>query len=519
MITCEHLTIHTDAALKQPTLRDVSTRVERGKVRAFVGHQGSGKSTLGRALVGLLDGNVRRAVGRVRIGDRLVSLRRGGQNPHLRAAWFGPAREAEAGQWMSVREMLAEAVADRFPAEVFDDLTLIVALARVGLNDERLLDAQPADLPAARLRRVYLARALARPVSVQAPDLIVLDEPLAGLDASAAQEVLVALTGMRRVIRASVVVLTRDLALAKEYADEISVLEGGRLVETFNTERLRAAEAAHARVAVQPRTTPPRQRAETSRPKQPAAKIRRENGSETVALELRNFSVLQPEGNTVTAPISVTVRAGEGLAITGPLGSGKSTIARALVGAIHPSSALRISGDLLLGGVLQAPRVSARTLEQRRAIQLVAHDPERSPNDSHTVRTQLRRAVRRVRPQASSRAISARVAELLGVVGLDEAVLLERTGDLQLEQGQRVALARALAHEPQVLVCDDPGEGVASREFLDMLAQLRARTGVALVMITRSSEIARYTCDRELHLQGDREYELHSFRVAERQAA
>lgn len=506
MITCEHLTVRAADGDERAVLRSISLRVEPGRVRAIVGGAGSGKTVLAAALRGVLPPGLSRASGwvRVTVGES------GDEPPQVSGpgavAWL--CQDATAGLLgaASVRDALRAALAARFPAATPDDLTMCAALARLGLNDARLLDRDPAELTPGLLRRVALAQALVRPALTPAPALVVFDEPLAGLDRAVAEDVIDAIRGMRRAIRSTVLVLTRDLELAQRYADEISVLEGGQIVETFYPERavLGRAAGASARPAEAAGHVPApagmTAQGEAPRACEQPRRAARASRRRAPALELRDFSVLLPNGREAIPAVSVSIEPGAGLAVTGPAGSGKSMLARALVGGLRPSSALRIGGDVLLDGEVQAPRAATRTPAQRRAIQLVVHDPERPAAEVHTVRTQLRRAVRRARPGAVSSAVGARVAEILRLVGLGPELLLTRICDLPAEQQHRLAIGRALAHDPGLIVCDGLGSAAGEDGVLELCASLRRATGVATILLTRGSEAASRSCDRELRL-------------------
>lgn len=499
MFTCERLTVETDSGARRPVLQHLSGSAESGRVRAIVGGPGSGKSVLGDVLRGVLAPGLRHTAGRVRIGEvDPLAPTSGDAVAAAAVAWCGESTEADLLAARTVGEALRTALIGRFPGAVSDDLTLVAALARVGINDARILDRDPATLLPALRRRLAMAQALARPAAVQPARLVVLDEPLGGLDATGTAEVLEALAGMRRTTRATVVVLTRDLALAQRFADEISVLESGQIVETFYPERTMTAPLGIGGSSERPAS---RYAAGRRQPTVSAAQRRAlQRGHDRPHLELREYSVLLADGAPAASPLTLSVEAGEALAITGPPGSGKSMLARALVGGLRPSSALRISGELLIAGEAQAPRAAMRTSEQRRAIQLVAYDPHRSAVETHTVRTQLRRAVRRSRPAAAPTAVGARVAALLRLVGLSADIQLQRVCDLAPGPAHRLALARALAHDPRVLIWDahDPHGDTAA--FIELCGRIRATSGVALLVLTRDAAVARAVSNRELRL-------------------
>lgn len=524
MIVCEALTLtasEPESVATRVVLRDISLAIEVGSVRAVVGGAGAGKTLLGYALRGMLPEGLAVSAGSIAIGDssvRNASVGSVGTTGDARVAWFGGDDDSGLLRAGTVRQALRSAILARFPEEQPDDLTLAAALARVGLNDVRLLERSPRDLPVGIRRRVAIALAISRPVGMRPPRVLVLDEPLAGLDATTSGEVQRALAGMQRAVRTTVVLLTRDLALARRFAHKITVLERGRLVETFSVEQKAAGtapanaawRAASAGVSARTNEQEGARRATAAAPAPAPATARRRG------LELQDFSVTLPDGKTSIPALTLSVEPGEALGITGPFGGGKEALADALAGEMGRGGALRINGRLLFNGEAQAPRAAARSAEGRRAIQAVRAGAELRRAETHTVRTEIRRAVRRARPAAQPREVSNRVGALLRMAGLPGAVLLERICDVTSEDALRVDVARALAYDPTVLMSVSAGADQIHSVLGDVFARARSEMGIALVVFAGSSTTVRLTCDRELKLAPGCEPTLHEYGVPER---
>jgi peptide/nickel transport system ATP-binding protein len=208
---------------------------------------------------------------------------------------------------------------------------------------------------------------------------------------------------------------------------------------------------------------------------------------------------------TAVDSVSFSIDPGEVLGLVGESGSGKSTIARAVVGFQRPHA-----GRIALDGVTLAAR---RSVQQRRAVQMVFQDPYGSLNPRLTVRAMLAELLR-VHGHARGRAaVEARSIELLDLVRLPASALEGHPGEFSGGQRQRLAIARSLAVEPTVLVADEPTSALdvsVQASVLDLLASLRAELGLTVLLITHDLGVVARLCDRVAVLQGGQLIETNS---------
>lgn len=193
----------------------------------------------------------------------------------------------------------------------------------------------------------------------------------------------------------------------------------------------------------------------------------------------------------IVRDVSFSILEGETLALVGESGSGKTTVARAVVGLV------RSEGELLFGP--ERTRLSLRRPHDlRRQIPIVFQDPRSSLNPRMTVAAILDEVWRThpsIAPAGDRRAAA---AELLDTVGLPEAVLGRRAGQLSGGQCQRVSIARAIAQRPRLLVCDEAVSALdvsVQAQILRLLLGLKQELGISMLFITHDLGVVRQIAD------------------------
>jgi peptide/nickel transport system ATP-binding protein len=507
-----------------PAVRGASLAVHRGEMVGLVGESGSGKTLTALSVLRLapanaritgrvwLDGVVKQGGGDGDGGDLLAlsekEMRRvrGGrigfvfQEPMtaldpVYSIGFQIAEAVRAHRRMSRRQALDEAAG---------------LLDRVALPDaRRRLADYPHQLSGGQRQRVGIAMALAA-----GPDLLLADEPTTALDVTLQAQVLDLLARLRAELGLTVLLITHDLGIVAETCDRVAVMHRGEVVETAGVETLfRAPEHAYTRFLLG--SLP---KAEPLLPHPPgpplpvAGRAMGEGmgvrswvggggeGSLAEAVQLsREFTVrrglLQRTHGVLRAVdrVDLTIRRGECLALVGESGSGKTTLGRCLIRLLEPTSGRVVfAGEDLLA---LRPR-PLRAL--RRRFQMVFQDPYGSLDPRQRVGSILDEPLAlHTRLGPAERA--ARIAELLESVGLDPGLAGRLPHELSGGQRQRVGIARALAAGPDLLVADEPVSALdvsVRSQVLDLLADLRARLGLALLFISHDLAAVERLADR-----------------------
>jgi len=227
--------------------------------------------------------------------------------------------------------------------------------------------------------------------------------------------------------------------------------------------------------------------------------------SERPLLDVRDLAVsFRSEGRIVEAVrgISFSVRRGETVSLVGESGSGKTAAAMSIMQLLPYPIAFHPSGSILLGGQ-EMVGADTRTLERIRGarIALIPQEPLTALNPLHTIDRQIIEAIQLHDPATSRRQACERTIDLLKLVGLRDAENRLKSYPHQLSGGQRqrVMIAMALANEPDLLIADEPTTALdvtVQAQVLDLLQALRARLGMAMLLITHDLGVVRKMTDR-----------------------
>jgi len=516
-------------------LRGIDFTLDRGESLAIVGETGSGKSTLALCLAGLIQppavqGSVK-LKGQELMGapaETLRLLRWDTVALALQGAPFNPV--------VSVGAQVAEPLRERLGMPKDEARRRAGELAVEASMDPALLDRYPHELSGGEKRRAALAMVLALD-----PELVILDEPTAGLDPSTKQGLVKRLKELAALRNFGLIVISHDLTDATHLANRTIVLYAGEAMEdgvsgsvigepahpytwalvnaypvmttTKDFRSIRGLPPDPRQVpsgcAFHPRCTQAEEICVNEHPALAESRSRLVSchfgGLNTLLSGRDLYKSFRAGKTTVNAVngVSVMLREGESLGIIGPSGSGKTTLARLLTGHLPPDSG-RV--DLEDQELSTAWGKDARML--RRRIQLVMQDPWDALSPRMSVEDLVREPLDIAKQGDKSERHEA-VAEALESVGLPSTGKFLNAFSHELSGGQlqRIALARALVAGPKLLVADEPTSMLDASEQARLLTVLKERQvemGLGLILISHDMAVVRKVTDRIVVMDGGR---------------
>ena len=475
-------------------VRGVSLRVAPGERLGIAGESGSGKTVSALAITGLLP-PAARATGSVRFAGTDVGALRSPQRAALRGRHVGTILQDPLNALnpaLTVGSQIVEALRRHEPLDrAAARRRAVELLGQVGIPDAaRNVDEYPHRFSGGMRQRAMIAIALSAE-----PEVIVADEPTTALDVTVQAQILELLVGLCEERNTALLLITHDLGVLAGVAHRIAVMHEGRVVEDAAVDDL-FERPAHPYTRSLLASIP--------RPDDAAARPAVDAGDgpllEVLALTkdfpiVRGGAIRRAVGAVrAVEDVSLTIAAGETLALVGESGCGKSTLARCILRLVTSSS-----GDVRFDGhdVLACDRRALRRL--RRDVQLVFQDPYGSLDPRMTVAQLVGEplAVHGLGGDRHERA--ARVRELLGMVGLGPEHATRHPHAFSGGQRQRIAIARALATEPKLLVLDEPVSALDTStraQILALLAELQQRLGVSYLLIAHDLALVRAVAHR-----------------------
>jgi len=500
---------------KTQILRGIDLHLEEGDCLALVGESGAGKTTLGLSIMGLSRGS---ASGEISFkGKDLLKISqddfrdlRGQQM----AMVFQNVEDA-LDPVQRIADQLAEAIMVHRSIKARDAIRLAEQhLLSVGLSQEKAR-TYPHQLSGGEKQRVLIAMAL-----VNDPDLLILDEPTASLDALTKADIIELLRSA--IVGRMCLVITHDLSLAASLAERMAVLYAGRIMEMGRTEEIlkgprhpytrgliRSYPAMNATKDLQgilgqmvhgqpgcPFHQRCTQRIDICSLKVPipveeeGRSIACHRGGIVPLLEIKGLD-LNLDGHPILCNLHFTLIEGETLALVGESGSGKTSLSKAIMGLNEADRG---------AVVLEGQRVDRRDPAFFSRMQMIFQNPRESISHRMNVLDAVIEPLL-VQKKGSHEQRLQRAKEVLAMVELpvDDDFLHRYPHQLSGGEVQRVAIARALALGPKLLIADEPTSALdpsVQAKILKLLMNLQDRMGLAILFITHDIALARKISDR-----------------------
>jgi microcin C transport system ATP-binding protein len=485
---------------KNQVLHDVSLTIDQGETVALVGESGSGKSVTALSILRLLeDGGQTQTSGSISFaGQDILSLNE---------------RQLRAIRGNRIAMIFQEPMTSLNPVytigcQLIEPLLLHRAMTQQEAEKEaiRLLERTGIDTPEARLRsyphqlsggqrqRVMIAMALAC-----RPALLIADEPTTALDVTIQAQILELIRDLQTEMQMALFLITHDLNMVKEIADQVHIMQGGRIIEHGPTQRLltnpRHPYTAHLLQSIPQGSPAPKI---TSRPL-----LTVENLGCHFQLKDGWSGFLKRKIKTIKAvdEVSLTINEGTTCGVVGESGSGKTTLGMAILKLTRSHGHITFDGQDL-------QQLSNRQMRPlRREMQIVFQDPYSSLSPRMTVKQIIEEGMLVHGLGGTSRQRQQIVAQTLFEVGLTPDTAYRYPHEFSGGQRQRIAIARAIVLKPRLLILDEPTSALdmtIQKQIINLLLKLQKRYGITYLFISHDLRVVRALADQVAVMQHGR---------------
>jgi peptide/nickel transport system ATP-binding protein len=451
--------------------------VHAGKTLAIVGESGSGKSTTAMGIMNLLASNARTS-GSVKVnGQEMLgaskSVLRKARGKEVAYIFQEPM--TALNPVYTIGFQIVETLRTHFdmgPNQARERAIELISMVEIP-DPERSFDKYPHQLSGGQRQRAMIAQSLACD-----PGLLIADEPTTALDVTIQAEILDLMRGLRTKLNSAILLITHDMGVVADMADEILVMKDGNTVEhgtadqIFNRPQHPYSKELLAAV--------PKLGSSAKRSLDPKAR------QQMPVMKMENVTIAYPKRGRVPEFVAVKdfnleIFPGEIVGLVGESGSGKTTVGRAAIGLLPiKSGKLEIMGNDISNATWK------ELFPIRRHTGIVFQDPASSLNPRLPIGESIGEPIL-LAGLAKGDELNHKVEDLLEQVELPRSYRNRFPHELSGGQRQRVGIARALALTPDLLIADEPTSALdvsVQARFLDLLLELQDKLKFACLFIS-----------------------------------
>ena len=501
---------------------NVSLSLEKGDILGIVGESGAGKSTVGNALIGLLEPPGQMTKGEIFLDGNRIDNLPDSEKQKIRGKEIGMIFQdplTSLNPLQTIENQLVETI--NLHLELGENNArqrAVELLDQVGIPDPDVRVKQyPHQFSGGMRQRVVVALALCAE-----PNLIIADEPTTALDVSIQAQILDLMRGLCKKKQVGMVIITHDMGVIADITDRVAVMYRGRLVEHGATEKIlgnpdhpytqsliSAVPRPDIKLIRFPQVTYIEDVAEKNTEiditEHWLGKAREYETAPGPLVELKNISMrfttkpafLRKNRIFLDAVnnVSLDIHEGEVFGLVGESGSGKSTVARIICGLYTP-----VSGAINFAGTeLTALKKQSDLDPFRKQMQMIFQDPYSSLNPRMRVLDIVAEPILFHQLAETRREVEIIVKDLLEHVGLGAQSAVKYPHEFSGGQRQRISIARALATRPRFLICDEPTSALdvsIQAQILNLLKDLQEELGLTMLFISHDLPVIRQMCDR-----------------------
>ena len=507
-------------------VKNISFNIPRGKITALIGESGSGKSVTALSFLKLLPAQAK-------LSGNMFFSEDGTTAEDLLNASI-PAMQQLRG--IKIAMIFQEPMTSLNPvhtcgAQVMESLLLHKKMSKQAAKEatielfrkvelptpEQMINRYPHQISGGQKQRVMIAMAMSCD-----PALLIADEPTTALDVRVQKNILLLLKKLQAENGMGILLITHDLSLVADVADEIAVMYKGEIVEAGSAQEILSAPQ-HIYTKALPACLPTVNSKGTrlaviedylqnniSQTKE--SSVTNIITSSEIVLKVENLSVSFPTkknifGKTIAEykavdDVSFTVNKNETVGLVGESGCGKTTLGRAILNLIKPTA-----GNIYFKGKNIAKATEAEMRLIRKELQIVFQDPYGSLNPRLSIGDAITEPMKVHNPSLTQKNRKEKAMHLLEEVKLNTSFFNRYPHQFSGGQRQRICIARALALEPNFLIFDESVSALdvsVQAQVLNLINDLKAAHNFTSIFISHNLAVIHYISDRIMVMKNGR---------------
>ena len=507
-------------------VKNISFNIPRGKITALIGESGSGKSVTALSFLQLLPAQAK-------LSGNMLFSENGTTTEDLLHSSI-PAMQQLRGNKIAM--IFQEPMTSLNPvhtcgAQVMESLMLHKKMSKQSAKEatielfkkvelptpEQMINRYPHQISGGQKQRVMIAMAMSCD-----PALLIADEPTTALDVRVQKNILLLLKKLQAENGMGILLITHDLSLVADVADEIAVMYKGEIVEAGSAQEILSAPQ-HIYTKALPACLPTVNSKGTrlaviedylqnniSQTKE--SSVTNIITSSEIVLKVENLSVSFPTkknifGKTIAEykavdDVSFTVNKNETVGLVGESGCGKTTLGRAILNLIKPTA-----GNIYFKGKNIAKATEAEMRLIRKELQIVFQDPYGSLNPRLSIGDAITEPMKVHNPSLTQKNRKEKAMHLLEEVKLNTSFFNRYPHQFSGGQRQRICIARALALEPNFLIFDESVSALdvsVQAQVLNLINDLKAAHNFTSIFISHNLAVIHYISDRIMVMKNGR---------------
>lgn len=470
-------------------LKNIDLEIRKGEIVAIVGETGSGKTSLGRALLNINPENAQSTFDEIIFNnDEPLSISTSIELNSLRGSkvsmlfqeptiYLNPSMKCGL---QILEAILLDEIDDKKTAKQ----KILLALRGIGFDEpERIYKSFPNQLSGGECQRVMLVMS-----TIRNPSLLIADEPSSSVDSSTKEKVFDYFKMLVASQNVSIILITHDLPLALEHAQRIYVMNEGRIVDNLPTEKFGVSQKSD----YTNKLFLSNDRLKNFVP----SKENKEKADDFLAVTDLNVYHASSGGRSLffnkrkhaVKNASFSIEKGDTLGILGESGSGKTSLAWALSGLIP-----RHSGSLEFNSQMSSSD-----------IQMVFQNPTLALSPKQKVGQAVEEVILANKKKYNGTFSAKLTEEYFEMVGLDLSLMNRLPHQLSGGEKQRVCIAKALAARPQLIIFDEAVSSLDASvkiEILDLLMEIKNKTRLTYIFISHDIAVIEFVADRVMMMK------------------